>query len=253
MTAPTLMAQAPAFEVASIKLGDPLQPGTSFRIEPGAGIKVEGATLKALIVYAYDLPEFQLAGATGWMNSERYTIIAKGEAVAGPATYMGMNDAQRTAAAALVRKRLQALLAERFQLATHKETKELPMYALVVAKGGVKMQPNVSPDGAPQSMTTGRPIFKAQRASPDQIARALAALTGRPVQEQTGLQGFYDLKMEWTPDGPTALGVAEEKQADSFGPTLFTALQEQLGLKLESKKGPVEMLVINRAERPSEN
>lgn len=253
VVAPRGLAQpVETFDVASIKLGDPLSPGTSFRLEPGAGLKVEGATLKALILYAYHLREFQLTGTAGWMNSDRYTILAKGEAAGGPATYQQMNDGQRKAAFALVRKRLQALLAERFQLAIHRETKDLPMYALVVAKGGVKMQPNTSPDGSPQSMTTGRAMFKAERASADQIGQALAGLTGRPVQDQTGLQGFYDLKMEWTPTTAAAPGAGDERPAET-GPSLFTALQEQLGLKLESKKGPVEILVIGRAEKPSEN
>jgi bla regulator protein BlaR1 len=247
-------AQPPeTFEVASINLGDPLQSGTSYRTEPGGSLKVEGATLKSLILFAYDLREFQLQGATGWMTADRYTILAKGEMPGGPQTYQQMNDAQRKAAAALIRKRLQALLAERFQLATHRETKDLPLYAVVVAKDGVKMQPNTSPDGSPQSMTTGRGIFKAERASPDQIAQALAGLTRRPVQDHTGLQGFYNLKMEWTPEAAAAAPGSDERPVETSGPSLFTALQEQLGLKLESRKGPIEILIIDRAERPSAN
>jgi uncharacterized protein (TIGR03435 family) len=248
-------AQSPdTFEVASIKVGDPLNPGTSYRLEPGGGIKIEGASFKSLVVFAYDLREFQLKGATGWMTSERYTILAKGVIDGGPADYHSMNDEQRKQMGALIRRRMQALLAERYQLVVHRETQELPMYALTVAKNGVKMQANVSPDGSPQSMTTGRAIFKAERASSESIARALAGLTGRPVRDETGLQGFFDLKMEWTPDaGAASPDASETKPAESLGPTLFTALQEQLGLKLESKRGPVEILVIDRAERASEN
>lgn len=241
------------FDVAAIKLGDPLSNGTSFRFEPGASLQVEGASLKSLIQFAYDLREFQLAGATGWITTERYNIRAKGEIVEGPPDYRQMNDAQRKTMSALIRKRLQALLAERFQLTVHKETKEFPMYGLVVAKNGVKMQPNTSPDGSPQSMSMGRSAFRATRASADAIAQSLAGMVGRPVKDETGLTGFFDFKMEWTPDANPNPGTNNEERPDNLGPTLFTALQEQLGLRLVSRKGPVEILVIDRAERASEN
>ena len=142
------IAQSPdTFEVASVKLGDPMNPGTSFRLEPGGGIKIDGASLKSLILFAYELHEFQLSGATGWMNSERYTILAKGVFTDGPADFRKMKDQQQKAMAALVRTRLQKLLGERFQLAVHTQTKQLPIYVLVIAKNGPKLQPNLSPDG----------------------------------------------------------------------------------------------------------
>jgi bla regulator protein blaR1 len=255
MAASAVVAQSPnTFEVASIRLGDPLQSGTSFELKPAGGIKIQGASLKSLLLFAYDLREFQLSGAKGWMASERYTILAKGVMIDGPADYRHMNDQQQKAMAALIRKRLQMLLADRFQLAVHSQTKELPIYALVAAKNGPKMEPNLSPDGSVQSMSTGLTMLKAKRASTEEIASALASIVGRPVIDQTGLKGFYDLKVEWTPDAAaSAPGVLEEKPAANSGPTLFTALQEQIGLKLESRKGPVETLVVDRAERPSDN
>jgi uncharacterized protein (TIGR03435 family) len=243
-------AQPPeTFEVASIKLGDAMSPGTSYYAQPGGGLRVEHATLKSLVLYAYDLREFQLAGAAGWMNTERYVILAKGVAE-GPESYAQMNDQQRRARTALVRKRLQNLLAERFHLAVHRESRELPIYALVVAKGGVKMPVNNGPDT--RGVTTGRTIFRATRISPDKIAEALASITGRPVRDETGLTGYYDLDLEWAPEA-AASPDAPEKHAEVVGPTLFTALQEKLGLKLESRKGPVEIVVIDSAEKPSEN
>jgi uncharacterized protein (TIGR03435 family) len=253
--ATVVIAQSPdTFEVASIKPSDPLKPGTSFRLEPGGGIKTEGTSLKSLIQYAYDLRDFQLSGATGWIASERYVILAKGAITDGPADFRQMDDEQQKAFVALVRKRLQSLLAERFQLTVHTQTKQLPIYALVVAKNGPKLQPNQSPDGSVRSMAMGRAMLKATRANMEGIAQALAGLTGRPVRDETGLQGFFDFKMEWTPDAPAAAPDAVEKRpVESVGPTVFTALQEQLGLKLESKKGPVEIVVIDRAEHPSEN
>lgn len=252
---PALFSQpADTFEVASIKLGDPLANGTSYRFQPGASLQVEGASLKSLIQFAYNLRDFQLSGASGWMTSDRYTILAKGQPGDGPAEYMKMNDQQRKAAAALIRKRLQMLLAERFQLVVHNETRQLPVYALVAARNGHKLKPNLSPDGSPQSMSQGRAMFKATRASMEGIAQGLSDITGRPVLDETGIQGYFDFEMKWTPDAAAAApDAAERPPAEVVGPTIFTALQEQLGLKLESKKGPVAILVIDRAERPSEN
>lgn len=247
-------AQPPdTFEVASVKLGDPLTNGTSFNFQNGAGIKIDGATLKSLVQFAYELNDYQLVGATGWMNSERYSILAKGTLIDGPAGYRDMNDAQRKFAGALIRTRLKKLLAERFQLTIHNETRELPVYALVLAKGGVKMKPNMLPDGSPQSMMTNRARFNATRASLDSIAQALGSITSRPVHDETGLKGYWDFDMKWTPDAAAAAPDAVERPSEAAGPTLFTALQEQMGLKLESRKGPVEIVVIDRAERPSEN
>jgi bla regulator protein blaR1 len=247
-------AQGPdTFEVASIKPADPLANGMSINFQPGASVKIDGCTLQVLVQFAYDLRDFQVSGASGWMTSDRYAILAKGVLAEGPADYRQMNDAQRKAAGALIRKRLQALLAERFKLVLHKETRELPVYALVLAKGGSKLTPNPSPDGSPQSMRMNRGAFEAKRASPDGIAQGLSDIVRRPVHDETGLQGFYDFKMEWTPDAAPAAPGAAEKPPELSGPTIFTALQEQLGLKLESRKGPVEVVVIDSAAHPSEN
>jgi uncharacterized protein (TIGR03435 family) len=240
--------------VASIKPDDPLKPGTSVHFQPGGGVKIDGASLKFMVLFAYDLRDFQISGIKGWMNSERYAILAKGIITDGPADLRSMNDQQHKAVSALVRKRMQALLAERFQLAVHTQTRELAIYALVVAKGGHKLQPNHAPDGSSQGMSVGRGMLKGTRASPELIAQALSGSTGRIVRDETGLSGFYDFKMEWTPEAAAAApDKVEERSAALVGPTIFTALQEQLGLKLEAKKGPVEILVIDRAERPSEN
>jgi uncharacterized protein (TIGR03435 family) len=252
--AAAVFAQPPeVFEVASIKPADAAINHTSFSYQPGGGIRIEGATLRQLVEHAYNLREYQLSGAAGWMTSERYTILAKGSMTEGPVEYIKMNDRQRMALAGLVRKRMQRLLAERFQLVAHHETRQLPGYALVVAKGGNKLRPNLSPDGSPQSSSRGRAMYKAVRTSTEFIAQGLAEITGRPVHDETGLEGFFDFEMKWTPDAPPAAPDAAAPKPAEVGPTLFTALQEQLGLKLEAKKAPVEILVIDRADRPSEN
>jgi uncharacterized protein (TIGR03435 family) len=241
-----MAAQAPdTFEVASIKRTSPGAVGSSTGFQNGAGFKLENGTLKHVIQYAYDLRDFQLTGLSGWMLSERYDILAKGVLTDGPSTYLEMTDKQREAAFALIRKRLQKLLADRFHLVLHTETRELPIYGLVVAKGGVKMQPNTSPSTAGQGMTRGPAMYYGTRVSVDQVAENLAIVTGRPVVNETGLTGFYDVKLQWTPDS--------EPAETATGPTLVIAIQEQLGLKLEAKKGPVEIVVVDRAERPTEN
>jgi len=254
VSSPALLAQVPeTFEVASIKISVLDGSGTSFAPQPGGGLRVGSASLRSLIKFAYDLRDFQLSGTAGWMNTERYDVLAKGGGVGpGPQDYKSMNDAQRTAMFALIRKRLQALLQERFQLTVHRETKELPMYSLVVGKNGVKMQ-STDPSITSGTSMISEKIFKAQRASVDFIAQGLAGVLGRPVKDETGLKGFYDFKMEWTPE-PSAGPNAEEGRApEPLGPSLFTALQEQLGLKLEGRKGPMEVIVVDRGEKPSEN
>jgi uncharacterized protein (TIGR03435 family) len=147
---------------------------------------------------------------------------------------------------------LQALLAERFQLAVHRETRDLPMYSLVVGKNGVKMQPTDPTVKSGTSLITQK-MFKAQRSTVDSIAQGLAGVLGRPVKNETGLEGFYDFKMEWAPEPAAGGGRPDERAIDTLGPSLFTAVQEQLGLKLEARKGPMEVIVVDRAQRPSEN
>ncbi len=250
---PAALAQVPeTFEVASIKISVLDGSGTSFAPQPGGGLRVGSASLRSLIKFAYDLRDFQLSGTAGWMNTERYDVLAKGGGVGpGPQDYKSMNDAQRKAMFALIQKRLQGLLEERFQLTVHRETKELPMYSLVVGKNGVKMKPT-DPSVTSGSSLISEKLFRAQRASLDSIAQGLAGVLGRPVKNETGLDGFYDFKMEWTPE-PSAGTNAEERSSDPLGPSLFTALQEQLGLKLEGRKGPMEVIVVDRGEKPSEN
>jgi bla regulator protein blaR1 len=245
-------AQTPdTFEVASIKPGDPLANGMSINYPPGGGIRMENCTLKMMVGFAWGLRDFQLSGGTGWIESERYHVLAKGAPLEGPADFRNMTDKQREVNAAVIRARLRQLLQERFHLEVHTETKELPIYALVVTKGGSKMKPNTSPDGSPAgTMINGRRL-EATRIAMDQLAQTLSGMMRRTVRNETGLEGLFDLKLEWTPDA--APGAPDKPAETATGPTLLTALQEQLGLKLESKKGPVEILVIDRAERPTEN
>jgi uncharacterized protein (TIGR03435 family) len=236
-----------------------------------------------LIQQAYDVRSYQIIGGPGWLNTERYDIVAKAETP----------DINRETLKVL----LQSLLAERFNLQIHRETKELPIYELVVGKDGHKLkksevQPNTEAEsrpadagraaqasGAPRviggsgpagaaprggsMIRMGRGQLNAQGVPVTGIIQMLAQQLGRPVIDKTNIQGNYDFNLQWTPDETQrGIGIAgmERPAADgplpadtSSGPSLFTAVQEQLGLKLEASKGPVETLVIDRVEKASGN
>jgi uncharacterized protein (TIGR03435 family) len=156
------------------------------------------------------------------------------------------------------------LLVERFQLKLHKETKELPVYALVAGKGPHKMKAAEAPAGGGeqrQMFRMGRGQANLQGANMAGVAQMLAQQLGRPVTDKTGIEGKFDVEMHWTPEpgqggGPFGGGPPPPDavaSSDTSGPSLFTAVQEQLGLKLESQKGPVEMLVIDSVSKPTEN
>jgi uncharacterized protein (TIGR03435 family) len=158
---------------------------------------------------------------------------------------------------------LQGLLSDRFQLRVHREPKEMPVYLLSVAKGGPKLEKMTDectprPNGFCGGYTSRIGLIAGEKASMAQLADALSAILNHPVLDQTGLSGlFSDVKLEWVPDetqyeswGPQAY---KRAVSDPSGASLFTAIQEQLGLKLESAKGSVEVLVIDSAEKPTEN
>lgn len=241
-TVTVALAQTNAFEVASIRPHEGAI-GRVGRTVSGTSFTVDAFTVLQLITAAYNVKDYQVEGATGWMLWDRYDIAARSPGEAAPSTdQIGLM--------------LQNLLAERFQLRFHKETRDTPVYALVVAKGGTKLKdsgaddPKVSPGRPAQTMQiklTGTPIMLAERLRP---------LPGvdRPVFDKTGLTGVYDFTLTLA---PFTLRVPPDPAAPAVtgpsGESLFTAIEEQLGLKLEAQKGPIEVLVIDRVERPSEN
>jgi uncharacterized protein (TIGR03435 family) len=235
------------FEAASIKPSAPMAMGrvrVGVQMLPGGRVSMSGVTAKLLIQQAYGVREFQIVGGPDWMGSERYDITAKPE---GAATQEQ------------VKVMIQALLKDRFQLKFHRETKELPTYALVVAKGGPKFHASEVEKGSDsQTMRMGRGQFTIEGAPMAALANQLAQILARSVIDKTELTGNYDFKLEFMPDqgqgGPIAVtGGDGHAPAENSGVSIFTALQEQLGLKLESTKGPVEILVIERAAKASEN
>jgi uncharacterized protein (TIGR03435 family) len=241
-----LSAQAsPTFEAASIK---PVESGAPCQsmIEPmtGGGLRVDCVGLKTLLTWAYQVQNYQLSGGPAWMHSISWNIIAKGPSIEGALEYEKMTDAQRKQSSELVRQRLQALLADRFQLAIRRESREQPVYLLTVAKNGPKLKE--SEDQSKSGMIArGRGRLLSRGSVLDMAAQYLGVDLGRPVINQTGLTAHYDFEIHWAPDS------SADKEPQS-GPSVFTAIQE-LGLKLEPGKALVEMLVIDRAEKPVEN
>jgi bla regulator protein blaR1 len=254
-------APAPlTFEVASIKPSNPNAEGSGIQFMPGGGLRMTNVTLKQMITFGYDVRPFQVQGGPGWINSDRYDLLAKPDsspgAVDATTNLHKMTDEQFMTTQQQMRARLQPLLAERFQLAVHRETKEQSVYALVIGKSGSKLK-ETKGEGRRMGITRGK--IDAQGVPLQIFVQNLSSLLGRPVLDQTGLKGDYDFELSWTPDpgqspGPAGPpGLDASTPPDPNGPSLFTAIQEQLGLRLESAKGPVEMIVIDRAEKASEN
>jgi bla regulator protein blaR1 len=255
--------EKPRFEVASIK---PSATGggrmfVRLMFLPGGRFDANNVSLKMLIRSAYGVQDFQISGLPDSVGSLRYDISAKPDHPFG-GDPRKMNEEQRKAFAEQIKLRIQSLLADRFQLKFHRETKDLPIYALVVAKNGPKLQESKPGEGEGEGqrfrgMRVERGTVEAHGATLQFLAQHLSSELGRTVQDDTGLKGSYDFKLQWTPEPGQSMtpGMPAPKEAPATesGPSLFTALREQLGLKLESRKGPVEMLVIDHVEKASEN
>jgi len=229
-----------AFEVASVKPADPSDKPGFLQTAPGR-LNLSGVTVKMLIQQAWAISGYRIYGGPSWLDSTRYNIAAKAADGAGNLTLDQMRPV------------LQTLLADRFRLTLHREKKELPLYRLVVSKNGPKLKESAV-SGAPQSrMATGQ--ITDEKAGMDTLASQLGQQLGRFVSNKTGLKGDFHFHMEWTPDPGQNIGGDSDTPppAGADGPSIFTALQEQLGLKLESAKGPVEVLVIDYAEKPDAN
>jgi len=225
---------APAFDAASIKPNHANDGNSSWHSRTGS-IDMRNQSLRGLIRIAYHVKDYQVAGGPNWLDAEHYDIVARSP---GPA-----KDAE-------LELMLRTLLADRFQLAFHKESKLFPGYALMVAKKGFKLTP--VEDAGSHSTSSRKGHLTAQRTSIARLAEFLANNLGMPVEDMTGLTGVFNFELDWTPDNTQAAAKPDSEFAEP-GPSLFTALQEQLGLRLETRKIPAEVLVIDWAERPSEN
>jgi uncharacterized protein (TIGR03435 family) len=242
-----------AFEVASIKPNKSGGGGSSTSFNHGR-FTATNASVKNILQYeAYGIPEIQIQGGPDWLGSERFDIEAKVD----DATAEKMGKLGRDERIQLNRQLVQQLFADRFKLAVHWETKEFPVYALVVAKNGPKLEHSKDTGGG-TSISSNNEKLTAKGVTMEKLAQTLTGLTqrelGRFVIDKTGLEGRYDLALTWSPEeGSAAMVNTSADNSSPLDPSIFTALQEQLGLKLESTKGPVESLVIDHIEQPSEN
>jgi uncharacterized protein (TIGR03435 family) len=277
LIAPPIQAQSPAarleFEVATIKLNTSGVGQGGMRATRGR-LRVENTSLRTLIRDTYKVPEFTISGGPDWITSDRYDIeVTFGGDLKGDSVLL----------------LLQRLVQERFQLKVHRETKEGPVYVLTLAKGGPKLQPSnclvIDPVGTPPPPAPGEPteICGSNRSGVNGLTRImnvvglkidetdmatalfpgltfyLSSMLERTVIDRTGLTGRFNIRLEYTPESPSALlGVLNDANtpapvADTTHQSISTAVQEQLGLKLESGEGPVAVLVIDHVERPSEN
>ena len=244
----------PDFDVASVKQNKGDSGMMRWMYTPD-GISITNLSLKNLISDAYNVKQYLVSGGPSWVDHTGFDLDAK---VAGPdvETFKKLSPAQR-------RLMLQKLLAERFNLAVHFETKTLPVYNLVIAAGGPRFKPAApdpppSPDANPSDppkhrgmLRMGHGTLSLEDMPMSTFIGQLGYAVGRDVIDKTGLTGKYDLELKWTPDDhPGSESGLTDQDAS---PNLFTALQEQLGLRLESSKGPVQTLIIDHADMPSAN
>jgi bla regulator protein blaR1 len=228
------------YEAVSIHKAAAGQTGENYNTGPMGGLRTGNISVMSLLKFAYDVRDYQIIGSPGWVLSDRYDIILtpdRSETAVGPDTAVRESLAwvDRT------RQRVQAVLRDRFGLVLRTEIHELPIYALTrTAKGATISRasgdhPAGFSNGPGHAESIGAPV----KLLTDFLSRELS----RPVVDETGLGGQYDFKLDWTPDSDTS----------GTGPSIFTALNDQLGLKLESKKGPVQVYVVGKIEHPTEN
>ena len=239
--APAQTEQKPfAYEVVSItprKSGD---ESSSWRTATDR-IVMTNVPLISLVYSAYHIIiDDQISGLPGWARSDRYDIQAKMDEQA-TAAWKNLTRQEQSQQQQLM---IQALLADRCQLKVHRETKQLPVYDLVIAKGGLKMKEAKA--AADSRYMFGPGHFNAQSVSIESLSSSLSGEVGRIIVDKTGLgEKKFEFDLKWTPDD-------QQGTADA-GPSLFAAIEEQLGLKLVSSRGPVETVVVDHMEKPSEN
>lgn len=221
-----------AFEVASVKPAPPSDPHhLHVNMDADAGrLTYTNVTLRDLIRTAYEVKDSQIAGLE-WINSERYDMVAKIPA--------GANHKQ-------IPQMLQTLLTERFKLTLSRGIKTMPVYELVVAKGGVKLQESAEGKGSLSVNSGSKGHRMSGNVELSKVAESLSTRMDRPVIDMTGLKGSYLIDLEWSDD--------DKATGDADHPSVFSALQDKLGLKLEAKKAPIEILTVEHAEKvPTEN
>lgn len=249
------------YDVASIKLNTSNSASIGSRNSPD-GYSITNVPLQTLLQSAFGMQSYQILGAPDWLSSERYDIEAKMDPTVADALQKLSIDERRIKRLLM----LQSFLIDRLKLTIHHESKDLPTYSLVIAKNGPKIQ-ETKPDPATPNVPVrrGGPSIRASRTgsgpmtltvlhcASEDLASVFVPHVGRTVVDRTGLSAIYDFTLQFTPDDGTAVPGAGSSAADPTAPSIFTAIQEQLGLKLESGKAPVDVIVIDHVERPLGN
>ena len=227
----------PRFAVVSIKPTPAIKNGKTFHLAPDGGFRAGNYSLKDLIRLGWDVRNFQISGGPGWLDTEKYNVEVKPEAPFAAHSTEGFK---------LLGEMVQSVLEDRFQLKVHQQTKEMSVYYLVVGTGGPKLKRTGDATDTSTRMGDSEGHMWAIKFDMPLLARYLGGELERAVIDRTGLDGVYDFELKWSPDQkPTSTG--------DIGPSFSTALREQLGLKLESGKGPVETIVVDYAEKASPN
>jgi uncharacterized protein (TIGR03435 family) len=240
------VAEPAQYEVASIKPNTSDDVRVAFRIESDGAVAATGITLKRLMMTAFNVQGFRIVGGPGWVASRRWDLQAKHDSPIAP------NQ---------IRTMLRALLEERFQLRSHSEIRTMPVYELVVDRKGSKV-PRPKGREAKETVQVAAGSIRLTNATSATFASQLSYALGAPVINKTSLSGQFDFAIDWTPTpgedgGPTTSGLPpgtrEQSAATADGPSIFTSVREQLGLRLKSGRGPVEVVVIDDVEMPGVN
>jgi uncharacterized protein (TIGR03435 family) len=220
----------PTFEVAAIKPSTVSDGGSSSHSRNGR-ITIENFSVKQIIMYAYGIQNYQFSGPR-WLDDERYNIDAKADIKVEHLEVLGM---------------LRTLLADRFKLQVHHESKAMQGYAMVVGKAGLKVKPV---DGEGSGMNTNNNKLTATHVSMERLANRIAQALGQPVVDETGVKDSFSFVLEYADPRPSR---EDRKENAASLPSIFTALAETLGVKLESRNVPIDVVVVDRIERPTEN
>jgi uncharacterized protein (TIGR03435 family) len=263
--------QKPSFEVASIKPNVSGDLRVSLETQAGGRFTATNVSLKMLITNAYHVLNFQVLGGPDWINKDRWDVLAKAEDGTMPST---PSAGRSRSLPDSIQVLTQALIEDRFRLRMHRETRQLSVYDLVIAKDGLRMKlsedqtPPAEPakENAPQpfwggsisrgNLMMGPSNINARAITVSDLVGALSFLLGRTVIDKTKLAGFYDVNLQWTPDIDQPMDVFDPTlpfPRHPDGPSIYTALQDQLGLRLVSAKGPVPVIVIDSVQKPSVN
>ncbi len=238
----------PAFDVVTIKPTE--RPDNAWMRRTPDGLTITDS-LRRIIQYAYNLNGFQIIGGPAWISDANWEIHAKSDSP--DPDFSQLNDSQRQALYDKHMQELQSMLIDRFQFHCHMTSKEMPVYELVVAKGGAKLRESAAEASKRGNISVQtRGLLMHASGTGVGVARLAILLrsTGRMVVDKTGLTGSYDFVLDWVNDSPANAQTAAEAPS---GPSVFTAIEEQLGLRLQPAKGPVSVLVVDRVEIPTEN